>query len=186
LGAETSPATTTGEDVHMTSSGDGAVGVSVNSASGTAADATEQAVSASVLPGTLTINPSTDTTSFTKVSGGAATSSLSMVTVDDARGSLVGWRATVSLRSVVGVSANELAAAQLCVSPNVPTTVAVISSEVKPGQRACANAGGTLTLFYAPPGGGGGTSTDTASLTLLLAGVAGAGPVTATLAVAVG
>jgi hypothetical protein len=111
--------------------------------------------------------------------------SLSPVTVVDARGSLVGWRATVSLQSVAGFSATELAQARLCVSPDAPTVVAGNPPEVKSAPHACANAGDPLTLFFAPPGGGGGTFTDAGDLTVLLPGAATPGTLAATLSVAV-
>jgi hypothetical protein len=47
--------------------------------------------------------------------------SVSEFTVNDARGSLVGWRATVSLETVSGLDAAQLASTRLCVSPH-PTT----------------------------------------------------------------
>jgi hypothetical protein len=94
--------------------------------------------------------------------------------------------ATVSLQSVDGQSASDLAGAKLCVSPDAVTTVAGNAPEAKPGHHACGNAGDELTLFYAPPNGDGGTFTDTGELALRWPHVGGAGPVTATLAVAVG
>jgi hypothetical protein len=111
--------------------------------------------------------------------------SLATVTVVDARGSLVGWRATVSLQSVAGVSAADLAKATLCVSPDAPTVVAGNPPEVRAAQPVCGDAGDPLPFFFAPPNGGGGTFSDTASLTLHLPGVHVAGAALATLAVAV-
>lgn len=148
----------------------------------------DQTLSVSILPGALTVTPSTESVSFTgrqgQTDGGPNSGSLSTITVVDARGSLVGWRATVSLESVNGVSASKLANAKLCISPDDPTVVAGNPPEVKSGRQACANAGRALVLFYAPPGGGGGTFTDSGALSLSLPGM-GTGPVTATLAVAV-
>ena len=172
------------------------VGVSVNASSGntgttgnTGSDGSsvEQSISVSVLPGPLTITPSSASISFAKPrdDGGPLTGSLSTVTVVDARGSLVGWDATISLQAVDGVSASDLAGAKLCVRPDAVTVVAGIPPEVKSGQHACAKAGDPLTLFYAPPNGGGGTFSDTGALTLDLPAGATAGPVTATLAVTV-
>lgn len=156
---------------------------------GSPAASVAQTISVSILPGPLTVTPSTESISFTNTGGqgnGAhLTGSLSAVKVVDARGSLVGWQATVSLQSVSGVSASALANARLCVNPGAPTVVAGNPPEVRSGRHACGNAGDALTLFYAPPNGGGGTFTDAGSLTLDLPGGVGAGPVTATLAVAV-
>jgi hypothetical protein len=174
------------------------VGVSVNGAAGdtgttgntgTSTDSVEQILAVSINPGPLTVTPSTESVSFANANGqgggGRLAGSLSTVTVVDARGSLVGWDATVSLQSVDGVSAADLAKAKLCVSPGVVTVVAGNPPEVKAGQHACAKAGDALTLFSAPPNGGGGTFSDAGSLTLQLAGGKLASPVTATLAVAV-
>jgi|HubBroStandDraft_5_1064220.scaffolds.fasta_scaffold815667_1 hypothetical protein len=47
--------------------------------------------------------------------------SVSTITVNDARSSLVGWRYTVSLQAVSGLDAAPLASTRLCVSPH-PTT----------------------------------------------------------------
>jgi hypothetical protein len=107
------------------------------------------------------------------------------VKVVDARGSLVGWRATVSLQSVAGVSTADLAKATLCVSPDAPTVVAGNPPEVRAGRSVCGGAGDPLQLFFAPPNGGGGTFSDTGSLTLHLPGVPTADAAQATLAVAV-
>lgn len=156
---------------------------------GSPAASVAQTISVSVLPGPLTVTPSTESVSFTNPrgqgNGGSLTGSLSAVRVVDARGSLVGWQATVSLQSVSGVSASALANARLCVHPDAPTVVAGNPPEVKSARHACGNAGDALTLFYAPPNGGGGTFTEAGSLTLDLPGGAGTGPVRATLAVAV-
>lgn len=156
---------------------------------GSAGASVDQTIAVSILPGSLTITPSTESISFAKThgqgNGGPMAGSLSTVTVVDARGSLVGWDATVSLQSVDGVSAADLAGAKLCLSPDVVTVVAGNQPEVKSGKHACASAGDALTLFHAPPNGGGGTFADTGSLTLLLPSGLAANAVTATLAVAV-
>ncbi len=47
--------------------------------------------------------------------------SASTITVNEARYSLVGWRYTVSLQTVSGLDAAQLASTRLCVSPH-PTT----------------------------------------------------------------
>lgn len=168
------------------------VGVSVNGAggnTGSSGGGTTQTMEVSILPGQLSVTPTSEVVSFTKAhgqgSGGRMAGSLSTVTVVDARGSLVGWRATVSLQSVDGVSAADLAKAKLCVNPGSPTVVAGNPPEVKAGQSTCGKAGDALRVFFAPPNGGGGTFSDTASLTLSLPGVVVTSPVSATLAVAV-
>jgi hypothetical protein len=174
------------------------VGVSANGAggdtgttgnTGTNNDSVEQIIAVPINPGPLTVAPSTESFSFAKThgqgNGGPLAGSLSTVTVVDARGSLVGWDATVSLQSIEGVSAGDLAKAKLCVSPDAVTVVAGNPPEVKAGQHACAKAGDALTLFYAPTNGGGGTFSDTGSLTLQVPGAKLASPLTATLAVAV-
>src|SRR6185312_956121 len=151
--------------------------------------AVQQTISMSVLPGPLTITPSAETISFTKAhgqgGGGPKAGTLSTVTVDDATGSLAGWTATISLQSVDGLSAKDLARAKLCLTPDTPTVVGGNPTEVKVEKSSCGSVGEALTLFYAPPNGGGGTFTDTGSLTLNLPGAPTKAPVTATLAVAV-
>jgi hypothetical protein len=155
----------------------------------TTAGSAEQVLAVAILPGPLTVSPAGESVSFTKAhgqgNGGPLAGSLATVTVVDARGSLVGWRATVSLQSVAGVSAADLAKATLCVSPDVPTVVAGNPPEVRAGQPVCGGAGVPLQLFLAPPNGGGGTFSDTGNLTLRLPGVRDASTATATLAVAV-
>jgi hypothetical protein len=185
--------TTTTPEVGTTSTIAGTnLGVSVNGANGNTGSTgggVDQTFEVSILPGNLTITPATESVSLAKTNaqgnGGHLAGSLSTITVVDARGSLVGWNATVSLQSIDGVSAADLAKAKLCVSPDAVTVVAGNPPEVRSGQHACAKAGGALTLFFAPPNGGGGTFSDTGSLTLQVPGAALASPVTATLAVAV-
>ena len=152
-----------------------------------ASGSAEQTISVSVLPGPLTVTPSTESTSFDRISDGSWQAPLSSVMVVDARGSLVGWQATVSLQSITGVSPADLARARVCVRPGSPIAVSGIHSEVKAGKDACGSADDPLTLFLAPPNGGGGTFDDTGRLTLHLpsAPATGTGSVTATLAVAV-
>ena len=48
----------------------------------------------------------------------------SPISVDDARGSLGGWRSTVSLQAVSGLDAAQLASTRLCVTPHPTTLVA--------------------------------------------------------------
>jgi hypothetical protein len=146
---------------------------------------TEQTFSVSVLPGPLTVTPSTESISFARISDGSWQAPLPTVTVGDARGSLVGWQATVTLQSIDGVSPADLAQAQLCVSPDAAVAVTGRPSEVRTGRDACGSAGAPLTLFFAPPNGGGGTFDDTGRVTLQLPSAQEAGSITATLSVAV-
>jgi hypothetical protein len=190
-GATTTTTTTVGAG-GTTPSTDGGVSVSVNGANdntGSTGGSVGQTFSVSVLPGQLTVTPASESVSFTNAhgqgKGGQLAGSLATVKVVDARGSLVGWRATVSLQSVAGVSAADLAKATLCVSPHTPTVVAGNPPEVRAGRTMCGGAGDPLRLFFAPPNGGGGTFSDTGSLTLHLPGVPTADAALATLAVAV-
>jgi hypothetical protein len=65
--------------------------------------------------------------------------SLSEFTVNDTRGSLVGWRATVSTETVSGLDAARLASTRLCVSPHPTTLVAGNpAGVVRRSPRACA------------------------------------------------
>ena len=182
--------TTTGDAGGTTSNTDNGVTVSVNGAdadTGSTGGSVDQTLSVSVLPGQLTVSPPTESVSLTKAQGqggGSLTGSLPTVTVVDARGSLVGWRATVSLQSVAGVSDSDLAKATLCVSPDAPTVVAGNPPEVSAGHQVCGGVDDPLQLFFAPPNGGGGTFSDTGTLTLRLPGVHAASAA-ATLAVAV-
>ncbi len=184
----TTTTTTSGDAGGTTAGADEGVSVSVNGANGntgSSGSSVDQTMEVSVLTGPLTITPASQAVSFTKAHGrGKGAGSLSTVTVVDARGSLVGWDATVSLQSVNGVSAADLAKARLCVTPDTPTVVAGNPPEVKAGRHACGKAGDALTVFYAPANGGGGTFSDTGALTLHVPGAA-AGALTATLAVAV-
>lgn len=153
---------------------------------GTSGDSLQQTIAVVIRPGPLTVTPSSESITFTRShDGGSLASSLSPVTVVDARGSLVGWDATISLQSVEGVSAADLAAAKMCVSSDPVTVVAGNPPEVKAGKHTCGTVGDSLTLFYAPPNGGGGTFADTGRLTLDLPVAADASTLTATLAVTV-
>lgn len=190
-GGTTTTTTTTGVVGTTSSSAGTNVGVSVNGANGNTGStggSLDQTMVVSLRPGPLTITPASEVVSFAKVhghgDGGPKAGSLSTVTVVDARGSLVGWQATVSLQSVDGLSAADLAKAKLCVSPDAVTVVAGNPPEVKAGRHECGSASEALTLFYAPSNGGGGTFSDSGGLTLLVPG-SKAGTVTATLAIAV-
>lgn len=104
------------------------------------------------------------------LSAPARRSILSPITVDDARGSLVGWRSTVSLQTVSGLDAAQLASTRLCVTPHPTTLVAGNPADiVRSSPRACAGPGDPLT--------------DTAGLTLALPNGAAPANLTASLAV---
>ena len=139
------------------------------------------------MPGPMTVSPGSESIAFSRAQGqgGPYSGQLAPVTVVDARGSLVGWDATVSLQSVSGVREGDAANARLCVAPDAVTVVAGNPPEVRSGNMTCGNAGDPLRVFYAPPNGGGGTFSDTATLTLRLPNGAGSNQVTASLAVAV-
>ena len=78
-----------------------------------------------VLPGPLSVSPTTESVSLTQFRAFGRglpfyRGQLSPVTVVDARGSLVGWRASVSLQGVAGATAGQLAHARLCASATRP------------------------------------------------------------------
>jgi hypothetical protein len=67
---------------------------------------------------------------------------VSTITVNDARSSLVGWRSTVSLETVSGLDAAQLASTRLCVSPHPTTFVAGNPADVvRSSPCACAGPG---------------------------------------------
>jgi hypothetical protein len=147
-----------------------------------------QTIGVSVLPGPLTVAPATETVSLsaTRVLGRRVyIGQLAPITVVDARGSLVGWRAGVSLQSVSGADNAALAGAVLCLTPQRPTMVAGNPADIVRGARSsCTHGGQTASVFWAAPGGGGGTYSDTASVLLSLPG-GGTLPSGATASVAV-
>ena len=144
----------------------------------------KQTIGISILPGSLTVTPAAESV---PVSGPEHLGSLSPITVDDARGSLVGWRATVSLQAVSGLDAAQLASTRLCVSPHPTTLVAGNPADiVRSSPRACAGPGDPIAVFSAAPGGGGGEYSDTAGISLALPDGASSSAVTASLVVSVG
>jgi hypothetical protein len=152
----------------------------------------QQTIGVSVLPGPLTVTPADESVTLAQVSVlgqrlPVYRGVLTPVTVVDARGSLVGWRATVSLQAVTGVGATQLAHASVCASAPTPTMVAGNPADVVGGTvRSCAGVGTPVSVFFAAPGGGGGTYSDTADLTLVLPNGALPAQVAAALAVSVG
>jgi hypothetical protein len=150
-----------------------------------------QTLGMSVLPGSLTVNPTAVSVALTTLGAAGHSTSLargdlSPITVDDARGSLVGWRATVSLQAVSGLDAAQLASTRLCVSPHPTTLVAGNPADiVRSSPRACAGPGDPIAVFFAAPGGGGGEYSDTADIALALPDGASASGATASLAVSV-
>ncbi len=169
----------------------GAAGSSSGISAGPASSV-QQTIGVSVLPGVMTVSPATEAVMLSQVgllgqNAPVYRGDLSPVTVNDARGSLAGWHATISLQGVDGVSAAALAGVQLCASAPAPTMVAGNPADVVRGvTRSCAGVGKPVSVFFAAPGGGGGAYSDTASLTLALPGVTLPAQVTATLAVSVG
>jgi hypothetical protein len=167
------------------------VGVSVGGASDGASASLDQTISVSILPGPMTVSPASESVAFSQTHGqgqgrgGPYRGSVAPVTVVDARGTLVGWNATVTLLSVAGLDGAQLAHARLCVSSDPVTVVAGNPPEVRSGTRSCGSVGDPLTLFYAPPNGGGGTFSDTGALSLWLPGTAAGNQVTASLSVEV-
>jgi hypothetical protein len=68
--------------------------------------------------------------------------SVSTITVNEAGRSLVGWRSTVSLQTVSGLDAAQLASTRLCVSPHPTTFVAGNPADVvRSSPCACAGPG---------------------------------------------
>ena len=165
----------------------GSAGAIVGSAPGSAS--LDQALSVSILPGPLTVSSAAESVAFSRAhgqgKGGRDNGALAPVTVVDARGSLVGWDATVTLRSVTGLDSSQLSRARLCIAPAAVTVIAGRPSEVRSGTRSCGGAGDPLTLFEAPANGGGGTFSDTCALVLTLPGTAAGNQVTASFSVAV-
>jgi hypothetical protein len=192
-GPDGAPVTTTtlqsGHDVTITPTAGQTIGVGVSGASGASSTSVQQTISVSILPGPLTVSPGSESITFSRDhsrgQGGPYSGGLDPVTVVDARGSLIGWNATVSLQSVSGLSDADLTHARLCAVPDTVTVVAGNPPEVRSGTRTCGNAGDPLTVFFAPPNGGGGTFSDTAALTLDLPSGAASSQLTASLAVAV-
>jgi hypothetical protein len=164
---------------------------SVDSAIGNPGIPATQTIGMEILPGSLSVSPSAESVPLTQLRPFGSSSALyqgaiSTITVDDARGSLVGWRTTVSLQAVSGLDAAQLASTRLCVSPHPTTLVAGNPADiVRSSPRACAGPGDPLTVFSAAPGGGGGEYSDTAGVALVLPNGASPSGVTASLAVAV-
>jgi len=98
-------------------------------------------------PGSLTVVPPSGSVSAPQVRAfgfaepGEARS-VSIITVNETRGSLVSWRATVSVQTVSGLDAAQLASTRLCVSPHPTTFVAGDPADVvRSSPRACAGPG---------------------------------------------
>jgi len=163
-------------------------------ASGATSDTSEtvqQMIGVSVLPGSLTVSPTTESAELSSVVVfGHQTQfydgALTPITVVDARGSLVGWRASVTLRAVSGVGTAQLAQVEICAKPGEPSMVAGNAGDVVLGAaRTCATAGQPLPVFGAVPGGGGGTYRDSARLSVLVPVPDPPAHLTASLAVSV-
>jgi hypothetical protein len=163
----------------------------VDSATASPGIPAQQTIGIAILPGPLTVTPSAESVPLTQLRpfGQAEPlyqGSISTITVDDARGSLVGWRTTVSLQAVSGLDAAQLASTRLCVSPHPTTLVAGNPADVvRSSPRACAGPGDPLSVFFAAPGEGGGEYSDTAVIDLVLPSGASPSGATASIAVAV-
>jgi hypothetical protein len=155
----------------------------------------QQELVLAVTPGPLTASPGSESVVLSRPGAGrgpngqgqgpAFGGGLGAVTVIDARGSLAGWSATVTLHSVSGLDAAQVAGARLCVSPAAPAMVAGNPADVvRRAPSSCGAPGEPISLFFAAPGGGGGTYTGTAGLSLDVPGAPGRS-VTADVAVAV-
>lgn len=181
--ATATPVTTTG-----VAAGDASTASVPTGSSG----AVQQTIGMTVLPGTMTVAPASESVALSQVTLGGPqplfTGSVTPVTVNDYRGSLAGWKATVTVQSVTGVSAAALARARVCLGPHDPTLVEGNPADVVRGAgRSCGPAAQPLTVFFAAAGGGGGTYRDSADLALdLPSGTPLSGPATATLTVAAG
>jgi len=93
----------------------------------------------------------------------------SITTVNDAGGSLVGWRATVSLEPVSGLDAALLASTRLCVSPHPTTLVAGKPTDVvRSSPGACAGPDDPVSVFFAAPRAGRGTCSNAAGVALVV------------------
>lgn len=195
VGPDGAPVTTTTIESNAPEFSDAPVtgqGASVNvpAGSGEGSASLEQTIAVSVLPGPMTVSPTAESVSFSRTGNGNGqrapySGDLSPITVVDARGSLVGWTATVTLQSVDGLDASQLVHARLCVSPDTRTVVAGIPDEVRTADHSCGAMDAPLTMFFAPSDGGGGTFSDTGSLTLVLPSAESGNQVTASIAVAV-
>jgi len=191
--------TTTGPDAPSsdaptalpTSAPQAAALVNAPAASGGSDGSVQQTIAVSILPGPLTVSPATESVSLAQLRAFGRglplyRGQLSPVTVVDARGSLVGWQASISLQGVAGATAGQLAQARLCATAHTPTMVAGNPADVVRGvQHSCAGVGGAVSVFFAAPEGGGGTYSDTADLTLLIPGGNLPAQVTASVAVTV-
>jgi hypothetical protein len=133
-----------------------------------------QPLSVSIAPGTLGAAPATESLALSDDAVFGTSPFLgeaSPITVVDARGTLVGWHATVSLQDLPGLPRDDLGRAELCVVPGVPTRVSGNPADIVRGDdRSCAGVGQPLAVFWAAPGGGGGTYRDAAALAVIVPG----------------
>jgi hypothetical protein len=150
----------------------------------------EQTIELAITPGTLSVSPQSESLPLPELrvqrKRGVYSGELSPITVIDARGSLAGWTASVSLVSVTGLSASDLTRASVCLRPERPTLVAGNPHDIVRGaSRSCARGGKPISAFDAAPGGGGGTYRDSAQVVLRLPKDVLATDPTVTLAVSV-
>jgi hypothetical protein len=165
--------------------------VDTSSTAGSPGTTVQQTIGIAILPGSLSVAPTAESVALTQLRLLGHTEpdylgSLSTITVNDARGSLVGWRTTVSLQTVSGLDAAQLASTRLCVSPHPTTLVAGNPADVvRSSPRACAGPGDPISVFFAAPGGGGGVYSGTASVALAVPNGTLPAGATASLAVSV-
>ena len=130
-----------------------------STASVSRAGGVQQTLDVAVLPGPLTVEPATESVSLSQVrpfgfgepfyAGGVP------ITVLDARGSLVGWRATVSLQALPGLDARQLRAGRTVRRPHArpPWWRGTPTMSLRGAPRSCAGSGQPIPVFWAAPGG---------------------------------
>jgi hypothetical protein len=130
----------------------------------------EQIIAVEISPGPLTVTPDESSVLLERVGQGAGSGYhgvLSPVRVVDGRGSLLGWKATITLQALAGATSAQLTQVRLCVFPDNPTLVAGNTADVvRSAHFSCVGLGASTLVFWAAPGGGGGSYTDGADLVL--------------------
>ena len=146
-------------DTPMTAAPDAGTVVGTQVVSGGSDGSAQQAPGVSILPGPLTVSPATESVSLTQLRAFGRglpfyRGQLAPVTVVDARGSLVGWRVSISLEGVTGATAGRLAHALLCASAHPPTVVAGNPGDSRGVPLSCAPAGWVRPGVLRPSPGG--------------------------------
>ncbi len=118
-----------------------------------AAFATSEPLIVDVIGGSFSVTPATITVVLhRKASGNHFVGAYGPVTVVDARGTLTGWTATLTLLGKAPRGA-------LVVHPDAPTCISGNANEVDAGHSAPFRGAGVV-IMRAPAGGGGGTFSD--------------------------